>query len=277
MKKAFYAAVLVLCLILSACTANLTEQVIASQDNDVETVDTAMVSAAIPTKTPDAEPTPESEPSPPLAVAEDAGYMDVISAILVDPCILSEKDISGFDTNIGDSGYSTITTSGGLSMGVGDNIAAYGGRRGEWYDKQCIVVKFRLNNDDGICFNLCAHESGHIVLSMTSPEYPAVGLSTEEGMAYTYIGQTFHFEQGEWYYALFAVDMNAELRLAVWQEDASHNIAYYQTNLANDSRYKTGKDYVNREWNLQLTAYETDAVDMDIAGFWIVDYLGYVN
>lgn len=207
------------------------------------------------------------------AFAQDADRLTVAGAIVTDPVLLAEKALNDVDTNLDDT-CDRIAASDGMNLGIGKAISSYAnGQEG----RQCIVFRFRAENETGFNFVLQAKGSGAITLNMTVPDFPAVGVSAQPGK-YIHIAQdTFTFEQGEWYCVLFAVDRDAELRIAVWQEYRPRNMAWYHANLAQDAWYEDGQDYCSRDWSLQMTTHRDDILEMDVSGFLIVGFSGFAD
>jgi len=210
-------------------------------------------------------------------IPEDADAPDVIGAFLKDARVIYASDVNDYATDILAEGcYTRFTNRKGLELGLGRLLNFYGDRRDEWINNQCIVVRFRIHNDNGICFQLNGDSDKTLLFSLLQPDYPSFGLSTEPLAGYRYFGldypTAFTFVPGQWFFALLAVTPDARLRLAVWQESDPGNMAYDQADLANDGRFPTGPEYLNREWHLSAWVYDTDAVDMDVAGYYIVEY-----
>ena len=134
---------------------------------------------------------------------------------------------------------------------------------------------FRINNDSGLWFEFSARDCANIVMDLTAPQFPAVGMSAQPEKYRHFGSEAFTFAEGEWYVALFAVDPSLELGLYLWQDGDPHNMAWYRTNLARDDWYADGADFKDRSWELYMDMSYVDAVDIDIAGYSVINFSGF--
>ncbi len=202
-----------------------------------------------------------------------AYYWDVLPSLLKNPEFLCENAVGGGQTVIE---YAQDITHIGecRHVDIETNILDYSGG-GEADTGQAILVKFRINNDSGLCFSFCSRDDEAIVMNLTAPQFPTVGMSSQPEKYRHFGNEAFTFAEGAWYIALFAVDPQLELGLWLWQEGTPQNMAGYRTNLARDDWYAGGAAFAGRRWSLNLDMSYVDPVDIDLAGYRVIGFTGF--
>ncbi len=293
MKKAVAILLVIFTIFLSSCSLLNKHNEAASTAKQPETTPYILPTSAIAqtlvpeTPEPTASPAPTATPRPTPIVSDDSDLYSVIDAILLNPLVLYEGN--GNDIHTGnlrqiikedENTYIKIKSynpEDGFSAGIGSIISSYEGWKNEIGAQHCIAVKFRSNSN--IDFGFTMYALNPIVFfdfDMNPPEYPSVGIFNEnmQYVGFNYPNE-FDFVLGEWYYVLIAVNKDSDIAFAVWEEKNPENMAYFRANIEKDYQ---NSDYKSRgEWGLDLFSINLkENADFDIAGFYIIDFDGFI-